>query len=93
MEVPMITASSRSDSRRGEKRFRVEISKAGRGGEVLGLVLARVFRRGITQGPWCCVGAGVNEARDDRVLVARDLCRETHGVDEVGVKKLLTTDL
>jgi hypothetical protein len=88
MEVPMITASLRSDSRRGEKRFWVEISKTGMGGEVLALVLARVFRRGITQGS-CCVGAGVNEARDDRVLLGR----ETHGVDEVGVKKLLTTDL
>ena len=88
----MITAL-RSVSRRGEKRFRVEISKTGRGGEVLALALARVFRCGITQGPWCCMGAEVNETRDDCVLGGRVLCKETHGVDEVGVKKLLTTDL
>ncbi|KAI2667867.1 hypothetical protein H4Q32_004464 [Labeo rohita] len=82
MESPTITAS-RSVSRRGAKRFRVEISKTG-GGEVLGRGLARVFRCCCTQGPWC-PGAGVKDIWEDRVQGARELCREAHGVEVVRV--------
>ncbi len=82
MESPMITAS-RSVSRRGAKRFRVEISKTG-GGEVVARGLARVFCCCCTQGPWC-PGAGVKDVWEDRVLGARGLCRETHRVEVVGV--------
>ncbi len=81
IESPMTTAS-RSVSQRGAKRFRDEMSKTG-GGEVVARCLDRVFRC-CTQGPWF-PGAGVKAICDDRVPGARGLCRETHGVEVVGV--------
>ncbi len=80
MESPTITAS-RSISQRGAKRLRVEISKigGGGGGDVVARGLARVFRCCCTQGLWC-PSAGVKDIWEDRVLGARGLCRETHGV-------------
>ncbi len=81
IESPMTTAS-RSVSQRGAKRFRDEMSKTG-GGEVVARGLDRVFRC-CTQGPWF-PGAGVKAICDDRVPGARGLCRETHGVEVVGV--------
>ncbi len=94
MESPMITAS-RSISWREVKRSRVEISKTGGdgGGDAVARVLAHVFRCCCTQGPWC-PGAGVKD--NLRVLGARGLCRETHGVEVVGVlaaRCILTPDL
>ncbi len=88
----MITAL-RYVSQRGAKRFRVEISKTG-GGEVVARGLDRVFRC-CTQGPWF-PGAGVKDIWQDRVPGARGLCRETHGVEVVGVlaaRCILTLDL
>ncbi len=81
IESPMTTAS-RSVSQRGVKRFGDEMSKTG-GGEVVARGLDRVFRC-CTQGPWF-PGAGVKAICDDRVPGARGLCRETHGVEVVGV--------
>ncbi len=81
IESPMTTAS-RSASQRGAKRFRDEMSKTG-GGEVVARGLDRVFRC-CTQGPWF-PGAGVKAICDNRVPGARGLCRETHGVEVVGV--------
>ncbi len=92
VESPMTTAS-RSVSQRGAKRFRDEMSKTG-GGEVIARGLDRVFRC-CTQGPWF-PGAGVKAICDDRVPGARGLCRETHGVEVVGVLAahcILTPDL
>ncbi len=96
MESTTITAS-RSVSRRGAKWFRVEISKArgGGGGEVLTRGLARVFRCWCTQGPWC-PGARAKDIWEDCILGAQGLCRETHGVEVVGVLAaccILTLDL
>ncbi len=81
----MITAS-RSVLRRGAKRFRVEISKTGGGGggEVVAWGLACVFCCCCTQCPRC-PGAGVKDIWEDCVLGAQGLCRETHGVEVVGV--------
>ncbi len=92
----MITAL-RSVSRRGAKRFWVEISKTGGGGggQVVARGLARAFRCCCTQGPWC-PGAGVKDIWEDRILGAWGLCRETHGVEVVGVlaaRCILTPDL
>ncbi len=81
IESPMTTAS-RSVSQRGAKLFRDEMSKTG-WGEVVARGLDRVFRC-CTQGPWF-PGAGVKAICDDRVPGARGLCRETHGVEVVGV--------
>ncbi len=92
IESPMTTAS-RSVSQRGAKRFRDEMSKTG-GGEVVARGLDHVFRC-CTQGPWF-PGAGVKAICDDRVPGARGLCRETHGVEVVGVlaaRCILTPDL
>ncbi len=92
IESPMTTAS-RSVSQRGANRFRDEMSKTG-GGEVVDWGLDRVFRC-CTQGP-CFPGAGVKAICDDRVPGARGLCRETHGVEVVGVlaaRRILTPDL
>ncbi len=87
MESPTITAL-RSVSRRGAKQE--EISKTGSdgGGEVVVRGLDRVFR-------WF-PGAGVKDIWEDRVPGARGLCRETHGVEVVGVFAalcILTPDL
>ncbi len=88
----MITAS-RSVSQRGAKRLREEISKTG-GGEVVDRGLDCAFR--------CCTqgirfpGAGVKDIGEDRVLGAWGLCRETHGLEGVGVlaaRCILTPDL
>ncbi len=89
MDPPTITAS-RSVSRRGAKWFRVEISKTGGGGggEVVTWGLSCVFCCCCTQSPRC-PGAGVKDIWEDRVLGARGLCRETHGV-EVVVPALLS---
>ncbi len=91
MESPSITVL-RSVSWRRAKRFRVEILKAGGsgGGEVVIRGLVRVFRCWCTQGP-SCPGSGVKEAWEDRVLGARGLCRETHGVEVVGAVYLPRT--
>ncbi len=84
IESPMTTAS-RLVSQRGAKRFRDEVVDRG---------LDRVFR--------CCTqcpgfpGAGVKAIWDDRIPGARGLCRETHGVEVVGVLAaccILTPDL
>ncbi len=85
IESLAITAP-RSVSRRGTKRFRVEISKirGGGGGEVITRGLARIFRRCCTQGLWF-LGAGVKDIWEDRVPGARGLYRETHVVKVVGV--------
>ncbi len=85
MESLAITAP-RSVSRRGAKRFRVEISKTGGGGggEDVSRGLARVFHCCCTQGPWF-PGAGVKDIWEDRVPGARGLYRETHVVKVVGV--------
>ncbi len=48
-----------------------------------------------TQGPWF-PGTGVKDIWEDRVLGAWGLCRETHGVEVVGVLAahcILTPDL
>ncbi len=88
----MITASH-SVSQRGAKRWRVEISKTG-GGEVVDRGLDRFFR--------CCTqgsgfpGARVKDIWEDRAPGALGLCRETHGVEVVGVlaaRCILTPDL
>ncbi len=81
IESPMITAS-RSVSQRGAKRLRVEISKTG-GGEVVDRGLDRILRC-CTQGPGF-PGAGVKDIWEDRVPGAQGLCRETHGVEVVGL--------
>ncbi len=81
IESPMTTAS-RSVSQIGAKRFRDEMSKTG-GGEVVDRGLDHVFRC-CTQGPWF-PSAGVKAICDDRVPGAWGLCRETHGVEVVGV--------
>ncbi len=79
MESPTITAPC-SVSRRGAKRFRVEISKTGGGGRGEDISrLARVFHCCCTQYPWF-PGAGVKAIWEDRVPGARGLCRKTHGV-------------
>ncbi len=95
MESPTITAPC-SVSRRGAKRFRVEISKTGGGGRGEDISrLARVFRCCCTQCPWF-PGAGVKAIWEDRVPGARGLCRKTHGVKAVGVLAascILTPDL
>ncbi len=77
-----MTTASRSVSQRGAKRFRDEMSKTG-GGEVVDRGLDRVFRC-CTKDPWF-PGAGVKAICDDRVPGARGLCRETYGVEVVGV--------
>ncbi|KAI2664116.1 Transposon Ty3-I Gag-Pol polyprotein [Labeo rohita] len=46
--------------------------------------LARVFRCCCTQGP-LCHGTGMKNTWRDRILGARDLCKEAHGVEVVGV--------
>ncbi len=88
----MITAS-RSVSQRGAKRLREEISKTG-GGEVVDRGLDCAFR--------CCIqgirfpDARVKDIGEDRVLGAWGLCRETHGLEVVGVlaaRCILTPDL
>ncbi len=94
MEFPMITAP-RSISRRGSKQLRVEISKAegSGGGEVAARGLDRVFCY-CTHCPWF-LGTGMKEIWEDHVPVA-GLCRETHGVEVVGVlaaRCILTPDL
>ncbi|KAK3523839.1 hypothetical protein QTP70_010451 [Hemibagrus guttatus] len=78
MESQMVTASH-SVSRRGAKRFRVEISKmgGGGGGEVLARGLARVFRCCCIQAVWY-PGAGVNETWAGHILGALGLGREAH---------------
>ncbi len=90
MESPTITAS-RSVSRRGAKRLQVEISKTGGGGGDW-----------ISSGPPLLLlhpgfpGAGVKDIWEDRVPGARGLCRETYGVEVVGllaVCSILTPDL
>ncbi len=81
IESPMTTAS-RSVSQRVATRFRDEMTKTG-GGEVVDQGLDRVFRC-CTQGSWF-PGAGVKPICDDHVPGARGLCRETHGVEVVGV--------
>ncbi len=81
IESPMTTASH-SISQRGAKRLRDEMSKTG-GGEVVDRGLDRVFCC-CTQGPEF-PGAGVKDIWEDRVPGARGLCRETHGVEVVGV--------
>ncbi len=65
--------------------MRVEISKTGGsgGGEVIVSGLDRFFRC-CTKGPWL-PDAGVKDIWEDRVPGARGLCRETHGVEVVGV--------
>ncbi len=60
----------------------VEISKTG-GGEVVVRGLDRFFRC-CTQDPWF-PGARVKDIWEDRVQGARGLCRETHGIEVVGV--------
>ncbi len=73
--------------------LRVEISKTG-GGEVLVRGLDRFFRC-CTQGPWF-PGTRVKDIWEDRVQGARGLCRETHGIEVVGVLAagcILTPDL
>ncbi len=83
-----MTTASCSVSQRGAKRLRVEISKTG-AGEVVDRGLDRVFRC-CTQGPGF-PGAGVMA-----IPGARGLCRETHGVEVVGVlaaRCILTPDL
>ncbi len=84
MESPTIIASC-SVSQRGTKRLRMEISKTrgGEGGEVIVSGLDRFFRC-CTQGLWF-PGTGVKDIWKDRVPGARGLCRETHGVEVVGV--------
>ncbi len=93
IESPMTTAS-RSVSQRGAKRFRDEMSKTG-GGEV-------VDRGPGSRLPLLHPGSVVSRRRnvkaicDDRVPGARGLCRETHGVEVVGVlaaRCILTPDL
>ncbi len=88
----MITAS-RSVSQRGAKQLREEISKT-RGVEFVDWGLDRVFR--------CCTqcpgfpDARVKDIWEDRVPGAQGLCRETHGVEVVGVLAaccILTLDL
>ncbi len=81
IESPMITAS-RSVSQRGAKRLRVEISKTG-GGEVVKRGVDRIFHC-CTQGP-VFPGAGVKDIWEDRFPGVWGLCRETHGVEVVGV--------
>ncbi len=95
MGFPMITASC-SVSRRGAKQLRVEISKAegSGGGEVAARGLDPVFCY-CTQCPWF-LGTGMKEIWEDHVPVAWGLCRETHGVEVVGVlaaRCILTPDL
>ncbi len=77
-----MTTASRSVSQRGAKRLRDEMWKTG-GGEVVDRGLDRVFRC-CTQGPGF-PGAGVKAIWEDRVPGARGLCRETHGIEVVGV--------
>ncbi len=76
----------------------MEISKTGGGGGggLGGVVLGldRFFHCS-TQGPWF-PGAGVKGIWEDRVPGAWGLCRETHGVEVVGVlaaRCILTPDL
>ncbi len=88
-----MTTASRSVSQRGAKRFRDEMSKTGVG-EVVDWGLDRVFRC-CTQGPGF-PGTGVKAIWDDHVPGARGLCKETHGVEVVGVlaaRCILTPDL
>ncbi len=88
-----MTTASCSVSQRGAKRFRDEMSKTGVG-EVIDRSLDRVFRC-CTQGPGF-PGAGVKAIWEDCVPGARGLCRETHGVEVVGVlaaRCTLTPDL
>ncbi|KAK3549929.1 hypothetical protein QTP86_016780, partial [Hemibagrus guttatus] len=82
----LMTTTSHSVSRRGEKRFWVEISKTGgsRGGEVLARGLACVFHSCYIQAVWY-LGAGVNETWPGHVLGALGLGREVHGVEIMGV--------
>ncbi len=92
----MITVS-RSVSRTGAKWFRVENSKTGdgRGGEDVARGLDHVFRCCCIQSLWF-PGAGVKDIWEARVLGAQGLCRETHGVEVVGVLAahcILTPDL
>ncbi len=84
MESPTITASH-SVLRRGAKRLRVEILKTGgdRGEGVVARGLDRLFHC-CTQGPWF-PGARVKDIWEDRVPGAQGLCRETHGVEVVGM--------
>ncbi len=77
----MITVS-RSVLQRGAKQLREEISKIG-GREVVDRGLDHVFRC-CTQGPGF-PGAGVKDIWEDCIPGARGLCRETHGVEVVGV--------
>ncbi len=92
MESPTIPAS-RFVSQRGAKRLWVEISKTG-GGEVVDRGLDHVFRC-CTQGPGF-PGTGVKDIWEYRVPGARGICRETHGVEVMGVLVahcILTPDL
>ncbi len=63
-------------------RLREEISNTG-GGGVIVRSLDRFFCC-CTQGPWF-PGAGMKDIWEDRLPRARGLCRETHGVEVVGV--------
>ncbi len=88
-----MTTASHSVSQRGAKRFRDEMSKTG-GGEVVDRVLDSVFRC-CNQGPGF-PDTGVKAIWDDRVPGAWGLCKETHGVEVVGVlaaRCILTPDL
>lgn len=84
-------------SQQEAKQLLVEILETGGGGreEVLACGLVRAFLCWCTQSP-SCVGAGVKETWDSRVLFAWSPCRETHGVEVVGVivsRRKLTLDL
>ncbi len=89
----LIITASRSVSQSGAKRLWEEISKTG-GGEVVDRGLVCVFRC-CTQGP-AFPSARVKDIWEDRVSGVWGLCRETHGVEDVGVLAascILTPDL